>query len=161
MQSKWIGATVLFGAVSLACAATSNAEVDNVELTLSGCVVSGEAKDSFLLTNVQIEGSSLAPSHAFYRFNTSKGLKDHVGRRVEVKGKADLGDVDKGQLRVRTEDGKVTTELRSERKTVKVEDVRFGSLGSMKVDADVPTYKFEVASVKRLEGDCSSTMPVP
>ena len=130
-------------------------------MTLSGCVVAGEAKDSFLLTNVQVEGAPTAPAHAFYRFNTTKGFKDHVGRRVEVKGKADLDDVDKGKLRVRADDGKVTTEITSEHKKVKVEDVWFGSMGSMKIDADIPTYKFEVAKVSRLEGDCSNTIPVP
>ena len=163
MQNKWLGfmsAAALFGAVSLVGAAPK-VDVDDVALTLSGCVVAGEAKDSFLLTNVTVEGSSIAPAHAFYRFNTTKGLKDHVGRRVEVTGKADLNDIDKGKLRVRAEDGKVKTEITSERKKVKVEDVWFGSMGSMKIDADIPTYKFEVEKVKRLEGDCSHTIPVP
>ena len=165
MQNKWLGflsAIALFGAVSLVGAeAPKKADLDDVELTLSGCVVAGEAKDSFLLTHVQVEGPPMAPAHAFYRFNTTKALKDHVGRRVEVKGKADLDDVDEGKLKVRTDDGKVTTEITSERKTVKVENVWFGSMGSMKIDADVPTYKFEVEKVKRLEGDCSNTIPVP
>ena len=162
MQNTWLGflsATALVGAVSLVDAAPK--VDDDVELTLSGCVVAGEAKDSFLLTSVEVEGSPMAPAHAFYRFNTTKGLKDHIGRRVEVAGKADLNDVDKGKLRVRAEDGKVKTEITSERKKVKVEDVWFGSMGSMKIDADIPTYKFEVEKVKRLEGDCSHTMPVP
>ena len=162
MQNKWLGfmSAALFGAVSLVGAAPK-VDLDDVALTLSGCVVAGEAKDSFLLTNVEVEGSSIAPAHAFYRFNTTKGLKDHVGRRVEVTGKADLNDVDKGKLRVSAEDGKVKTEITSERKKVKVEDVWFGSMGSMKIDADIPTYKFEVEKVKRLEGDCSHTIPVP
>jgi len=133
-------------------------DMDDVPLTLTGCVVAGEAKDSYLLTNVTIEDTSMAPPHAFYRFNTSKGLKDHVGRRVEVKGTADLEDMDKGRLRLRVDDtGKTTTEITSERRRVKVEqNVWFGSIGSLKLDADVPTYKFEVEGVKRLAGNCSS-----
>ena len=50
----------------------------------------GEEKDSFLLTNVEVDG--IRPWHPFMRStdsNTTKGLKDHVGRRVEVTGKAD------------------------------------------------------------------------
>ena len=130
----------------------------DVPLTLAGCVIAGEAKDSYLLTNVVIDGTTAAPANAFYRFNTTKELKDHVGRRVEVKGKADLDDVDKGKVRVKVEDGKATTEVSSERRTVKVDqDVLFGSTGSMKISADVPTYKFEVESVKRLEGNCASS----
>ena len=131
-------------------------DMADVPLTLTGCVVAGEAKDSFLLTNVTIDGTTAAPIDAFYRFNTTKGLKNHVGRRVEVKGKADLDDMDKGKIRVKAEDGKMMTEVTSERSTVKVEDRWFGSAGSMKMKADVPTYKFEVESVRRLEGNCAS-----
>jgi len=159
MQTKWLGilaATACFSSVSPTLSAAPP-DMDDVPLTLSGCVVAGEAKDSFLLTNVEIDGTTLAPDHAFYRFNTTKGLKDHVGHRVEVKGKADLDDPDEGKLKVRAKDGKVTTEVKSERRTIKVEDAWFGSMGSMKIDAKVPTYKFEVEKVSRLEGNCASS----
>ena len=137
-------------------AAGAPPDLDDVPLTITGCVVAGESKDSYLLTNITLEGTTAAPPNAFYRFNTTDGLKDHVGRRVEVRGKADLDDVDEGKLRVRTDDGKTTTEITSERRTVKVDgNVWFGSLGSMKLDANVPTYKFEVEDVKRLEGNCA------
>jgi hypothetical protein len=156
MQTKWLGilaATACFSSVSLTITAAPP-DMDDVPLTLSGCVVAGEAKDSFLLTNVEIDGTTLAPTHAFYRFNTTKGLKDYVGRRVEVKGKADLDDVDEGKVKVRAKDGQVTTEVSSERRTIKVEDTWFGSMGSMKIDATVPTYKFEVEKVSPLQGNC-------
>ena len=158
MQTKWLGVLAISAMVSgySLNASAAPPDTNDVPLTLSGCVVAGESKDSFLLTNVVIDGTTMAPPHAFYRFNTTKGLKDHVGRRVEVKGMADLADVDKGKLRVKAEDGKVRTEVSSERRTVKVEDAWFGSMGSMKLQADVPTYKFEVKEVTRLEGNCSS-----
>jgi hypothetical protein len=158
MQTKWLGILAvgaLVGNYSLTTAAVAP-DMDDVPLTLSGCVVAGEAKDSYLLTNVVVDGSTLAPPNAFYRFNTTKGLKGYVGHRVEVRGKADLDDVDTGKVKVRTEDGKVTTEVKSERRTLKVEDAWFGSVGAMKLDAEVPTYKFEVDSVKPLEGKCAS-----
>ena len=163
MQNKWLGLVTVTAlvSVSLTLAAAPSDDLDDVPLTLAGCVVAGEAKDSFLLTNVEVDGTTTAPAHAFYRFNTTKGLKDHVGRRVEVKGKADLNDVDKGKLRVRRDDGKGSTEVTSERRTVKVKDVWFGSMGSMKIDAEIPTYKFEVEQVKRLEGDCTNAMAAP
>ena len=42
-------------------------------------------------------------------------------------------------------------------RTVKVDDhVWFGSLGAMKLDAEVATYKFDVDSVKPLEGNCAN-----
>src|SRR5688572_22090035 len=74
-------------------AAGAPPDLDDVPLTITGCVVAGESKDSYLLTNITLEGTTAAPPNAFYRFNTTDGLKDHVGRRVEVKGKADLDDV--------------------------------------------------------------------
>lgn len=159
MHTKWLGILAI-AAVAAGYQGTATAappDMDEVPLTLSGCVVAGEAKDSYLLTNVVVESSTMTPPHAFYRFNTTKGLKDHVGRRVEVKGKADFEDIDRGRVKVRTDDGKVTTSVSSERRTVKVEDAWFGSMGAMKLDAEVATYKFNVDSVKRLEGNCANS----
>jgi hypothetical protein len=137
---------------------TAAADLDKVPMTLTGCVIAGEAKDSFLLTNVTVDGP--VPSNVFYRFDSTKDLKKHVGQRVEVQGYADLEDMDKGKVKVDIDKGKTTTEVTSERKTVKVEsaDVFFGSLGAVtkgKMKADVATYKLDVKSVKRLEGNCS------
>ena len=139
-------------------AAPAAADLDKVPMTLTGCVVAGEAKDSFLLTNVTIDGP--VPHNVFYRFDSDKDLKKNIGHRVEVQGYADLEDMDKGKVKVKTEDGKVKTEVTSERKTVKVEseDVFFASMGAVakgKMKADVATYKLDVKSVKRLEGNCN------
>src|SRR5687768_17478357 len=132
MQTKWLGILAVSALVGNYGVTASAAlpDMDEVPLTLSGCVVAGEAKDSYMLTNVVVDGTTMAPANAFYRFNTTKGLKAHVGHRVEVKGKADLDDVDKGKVKVRTDDdGKVTTQVSSERQTVKIEDsVLFGSM---------------------------------
>ena len=134
-------------------------DMDNVPLTLTGCVVAGEAKGSFLLTNVVIGGTTMAPVHAYYRFNSTDGLQDHVGRRVEVTGKADLDDVDKGELLVKVDDkGKAFSEITSERRTVKVDrNVWFRSMGPMEMTKEMATYKFQVDSVKRAEGNCTSS----
>ena len=158
MQTKWLGilAIAAVAAGYQAPATAAPPDMDEMPLTLSGCVVAGEAKDSYLLTNVVVDAGTMTPPHAFYRFNTTKGLKDYVGRRVEVKGKADFTDVDKGKVKVRTDDGKVTTSVSSERRTVKAEDAWFGSMGAKKLDAEIATYKFNVDSVKRLGGNCDS-----
>ena len=151
-----LSAVALCAAIA-APAAAAPPDMDEMPLTLSGCVVAGEEKDSYLLTNVRIEGETLAPSNAFYRFDTTKDLKKHVGRRVEVKGKADLEDMDRGKLEVKVdEDGKAQTKITSERRTVEVDrNVWFGSTGAMKVKADVPTYKLEVDKVRRVAGNCN------
>lgn len=163
MQTKWIGILAMSALASgYGLTATAAAhDMDKVPLTLSGCVIAGEGQDSYLLTNVTVEGSEMTPPNAFYRFNTTKGLKNHVGRRVEVRGTADLDDVDKGKVEVRTDDGKVETEVKSEGRTVKVDDrVWFGSIGAMKLASEIATYKFDVKSVKPLEGNCSDASGV-
>ena len=93
MQTKWLGMLALsafVGSYSLTATAAPP-DMDDVPLTLSGCVVAGEAKDSYLLTNVVVDGTTMAPTNAFYRFNTTKGLKAHVGHRVEVTRKSRPG----------------------------------------------------------------------
>ena len=137
--------------------AAAAADMDKVPMTLTGCVVAGEAKDSFLLTNTTVDGP--VPNNVFYRFDSTKDLKSNVGKRVEVQGYAELDDMDKGKLKVKATDGKVETKITSERKTIKVpDDVWIGSMGAVgkaKIKADVTTYKLHVESVKRLEGNCS------
>jgi hypothetical protein len=136
--------------------AVAAADLDKVPMTLTGCVVAGEAKDSYLLTNTTVDGP--VPNNVFYRFDSTKDLKNNVGKRVEVQGYAELDDMDKGKLRVKATDGKVETKITSERKTVKVPaDVWIGSMGAVdkaKIKADISTYKLHVESVKRLEGNC-------
>jgi hypothetical protein len=136
------------------------ADLDKVPMTLTGCVVAGEAPNSFLLTNTTVDGP--VPHNVFYRFDSTKELKNSVGKRVEVQGYAELDDMDKGKVQVKAKDGKVETKVTSERKTVKVpEDVWIGSMGAVdkaKIKAGVATYKLHVESVKRLEGNCSHAM---
>jgi hypothetical protein len=156
MQRTWLGILAVMGlaAAHNVTASAAPPDISEVPLTLSGCVVAGEARDSYLLTNVVVDGTTITP-HAFYRFNTTKDLKNYVGRRVEVKGKADLADVDKGKVTLKTDAGKVTTSVRSERRTVTADNAWFGSPGAMKLDADIATYKFNVDSVKPLQGNCA------
>ena len=133
------------------------ADLDKVPMTLTGCVVAGEAKDSFMLTKVTVDGP--VPNNVFFRFDTTKGLKNQVGHRVEVQGYADMEDMDKGTVKVEKKDGKVETQVTSERKKVTVpSDVVIGSMGAVsqgKMKGDISTYKLDVKSVKRLEGTCS------
>lgn len=133
-------------------------DIDKVPITLTGCVMAGQAKDSYLLTNITVDGT--VPHNVYYRLDTTKGLKEQVGRRVEVQGYADLDDLDKGTLEVKTEDGKTTTAVTSERRTVTVDAPVFvGSIGSMangSMKTDIATYKLDVKSVKRLEGNCAN-----
>ena len=162
-KTIWALGTLAFAAILVMGVAAKDA--GDVPLTLSGCVIPGDAKDSFLVTNVTVSGTTAAPADAFYRLDDSKKLRDYVGHRVEINGVADLDDHDKGKVTIKEKDGKVRTEITSERKTVKAEQpVWGGTIGSMKMKGDISTYGFEVKSVKRLEGNCanaSAGMAVP
>ena len=71
MQNKWLGILAIgamAGGYSLAVAAPP--DMDDVPLTLSGCVVAGESKDSYLLTNVVVDGTS---AHTMYAAS-AKGI---------------------------------------------------------------------------------------
>jgi hypothetical protein len=163
---KLVGSIVALGfALALGTAATpAAADRDHAKITLTGCVVAGEEKNSFVLTNAVVGGEDArrAPEGAFFRLDSGKGLKNHVGRLVELSGEADLGDVDKGKLAVKTDgDGTAQASITTERKTVKAEvgkdsglvpGVMVGSEGSMK--ADISTYKFKVSKVRVLGDRC-------
>ncbi len=162
MRKHWLGivtCAAFLSSFSGAAMAAPPADVKDVPLLLSGCVVAGEKPGSFLLSNVEIDGTTLAPVRAFYRFNTTDGLERYIGRRIEVKGRADLDDVDRARIRTRARDGNVTTEVTSERRTVKVKDAWFGSMGSMTLGADVPSYKFNVEGMRPLQGNCANSRP--
>ena len=167
--TKFTAACGLTSAIVFSGQSISAQKRDNARLTLTGCVQAGEAKGSFMLTNVVITGPdvNLAPAGAFYRFNKSEGLQPHVGHRVEVTGTADLDDVDKGTLKVTTKDGKTTASVTERRNvTAKVEGsvkadaetlVWAGSDGSFsrgQMKANVDTYKFEVQGIKMLSAAC-------
>jgi hypothetical protein len=86
---------------------------DGKEMTLTGCV-QRNPDGSLTLTNAAGKDGD-ASSYILTALNTDDDerlddLKDHVGHRVEIKGKAaDRGD---GKIRVKTDSGK--TETKSE-----------------------------------------------
>jgi len=135
-------------------AGQKSADMDKVPLTIRGCVVAGDVKDSFLIKDTEIDGGGVAPADAFYRFSSTNGLASQVGYRVEIKGKADLDDPDKGKLKVKARDGKMKTTVDSEGKTVMANEKNlwFGSEGSAKLKADIVTYKFDIEHVQRIPG---------
>ncbi len=144
--------TLAISTLGLPARPAAAADEDDVPLTIRGCVVPGEAKDSFLLTDVEVQGPA-APANAFYRFDTTSGLASQVGYRVEVKGRADLDDPDKGKMKMEVEHGKVETTISTEGKTVKTEEnLWFGTEGSAKMKADIVSYKLHVDHVQRIAG---------
>jgi hypothetical protein len=147
--------SLAFSVAAPRLAVTAEAKGNEIPMTLTGCVVAGEGKDSFLLTGVTIDGD--VPRNAFYRLDSTKDLRTQVGHRVEVSGKADLGDYEKGKVKVSTDDGKTTMKVSAGGDSVKVNaaDVWAGSAGSMKMKGDIATYQLEVKHVTRIDGACN------
>ena len=79
MRKQWLGMYYACAAWVSGCGggavAAPPSDMKDVPLLLSGCVVAGEKAGSFLLSNVEIDGTTLAPVRAFYRFNTTDGLE--------------------------------------------------------------------------------------
>ncbi len=70
------------------------------DVTLTGCVAQG-ADDNFTLTHATGKDGALGSYVLVAERGDREKLADHVGHRVEIKGKAaDLGD---GRLKIKTE----------------------------------------------------------
>lgn len=170
-QRKSTTAEALVLMMSLAISALGAAQVratnanDHVPLTLTGCVRAGERPGSFLVMDVVIGGEGAeqaATAGAFFRLDGAKGLKEHVGHIVEIRGAADLSDIDRGTLELtRDGTGRTTTAISSERRTVRVAmeppergEVPVGTAGTRPVgttglaDAPIEMYKFRASAVK-------------
>ncbi len=146
--------------MSAAVMAAPKADTDKVPLTLRGCVVAGDVKNSYLLKDTEVDPAGTAPANAFYRFSSTNGLGSQVGYRVEIKGVADLNDPDKGKLKVTARDSKLKTKVDSEESMVMTNEknVWFGSDGAAKLKADIVTYKFDIEHVQRIPGGtCAAT----
>ena len=151
-------------AFTVASAQPLLADEKETPITITGCVAKGE-KSGYLLKNVSLVNGTapagVSADQIYLRLNTTNGLKAHVGHQVNVMGKADFSDMDKGKLEVtRESDGLVTVSLSSERRKVTstanpsdptVRNAPTGTSGT----ASVPTYKMKVDSVTMVSGSCS------
>ena len=158
-------ACAVLAAATAAAQSRSAVALDETPLTLTGCVVQGERPDSFLITNVKVGGAGAvsAPVGAYYRFDTVKGLKEHVNHQVEISGLADLADIDKGTVTTKTNSaGESTTSVNSERRTVTAKDtaVGAGTAGpGTSAKVAVNTYGFKVGVIRMVSNSCSDATP--
>ncbi len=168
MMSRSVGAiATLVLACSLVEADTRDSGQDPPALgkrrvILSGCVVAGEKRDTYLLMDLAIENprNEGIPVFAMYRLNTDRGLREHVGHRVQVTGIVDFRESHDGKVIVANEGpGDTTLELKARGGNVEAKvdpydasPLMVGTSG--KVEAAVPSYKMTVRSVERLPRRC-------
>jgi hypothetical protein len=68
---------------------TQSAQPANSPVTVAGCLMSGEAPDTFVLTTARTEGSGEAATYQLVGTLVGKQadtLRDQVGKRIEVNG---------------------------------------------------------------------------
>ncbi len=159
--------TFAVAATATAVRAQDHKSIDRF-VTISGCVVAGEAADSFMLKDVkQLSNGWMAPvpkdsdgAAILYWLNTTEGLADRVGKRVEVTGMVDFSDSHKGQTKVTvdpTETKDTKTELSSAGRSV---TTKVDTAAVRKVeDADKVTVKVPHAAVYDLHVKTVRTVP--
>jgi hypothetical protein len=107
----------------------ARAFADENEIKLAGCLVRGEERKGYLVTNVAGEpawqrsadativpgpvGTSGAVATIFYWLDDGVGLAEHVGHYIEVEGKLN-GDLKNGEIKLDRQRGRTTLEVRSD-----------------------------------------------
>jgi hypothetical protein len=105
-------------------------------MTVAGCLRAGEAADTFILTAAATEGSQQPGTYQLV--GNTASLADHIGNRVEVSGTLESEQ----ELATRTQ------AIEKERPK--------GTSGTPTVEtkSEVEVRRLEVASAKRISGDC-------
>lgn len=64
---------------------TQSAQPAKTPMTVAGCLKAGEAEDTYVLTTERAEGAAEPATYQLVGEQTA-GLRDHIGRRVQVQG---------------------------------------------------------------------------
>ena len=139
------------------------AQKDDVPVTITACVHEGN-NGTFVLTNVvDLSESKDAPAEAVYWLSTTKGLKDHIGHRIEVAGtyspSRDAGKTAMVKIETDAEDGETTVAVENGMKRAEFhEPVPVGTsgvVGDSTVEIVKPYRRLEVTSLRMIGASCS------
>src|SRR3954463_2713119 len=86
---------------------------DHTPVAITGCVHAGTAPDTYVLLNVdEVTDGTPVPAGAVYWLSSTKGIREHVGHKVEVRGTysldRDFGKTAKLKVKTDAERGKET-----------------------------------------------------
>jgi len=175
-----LGAVLMItAAVSGGSAAQAALQVDDKDVTITGCVVKGDG--GYVLLPLEEHGgaaSILPPAspeappagtsgipssliRVLYWLEDDDELEDHAGQRVEITGELE-DDLDEGEVSVeREDDGTVEVEFKHDGKTivVKLPDIpatagTSGAITDKEKDYQFAVRKVEVKSVRMLASTC-------
>ena len=121
-------------------------------ITLTGCVAAGTEANTYMLSNVaRSDKPGSNDSTAFYWLDSPSKLKDHVGHKVEIKGRLD-DDVDK--TKTTAKDGKVEVKGEGGRK-VEVPAGTNAAAAAGTAGTKRTNYKVKVQSVSHVSPTCA------
>jgi len=171
-------AIALVAALGLSAAMTSvtaQAQADShkyekgTTVTLQGCVVAAEKKDTWILTHVRewpIATSDMGRFGTRYYFleKIAKDLRAHGGHTIQVTGK--ISDIEKSEMEIKPgeSDGGMTVEIEGPGTNVvttaenaRVPQVIGALTGQTPKDIPITLLKVKVSELKMIAPDCTST----
>lgn len=132
-------------------------------VTLQGCVVAAEKKDTYVLTNVRewpIGNSDMGKFGKRYYWidKNAKDFRAHGGHTIQIVGK--ITDVEKSEIEVKAgeSDGGTTVEVEGPGRDVKTtaENAQVGAItGTDKKDIPITLLKLKVDDVKMVAANCN------
>jgi opacity protein-like surface antigen len=152
---------ILAAGAAAICSAGAFAADIHTPVAITGCVHAGTEPGTYVLMNVyEVTDGHAVPAGAVYWLSSTKGLKDNVGNKVEVRGTYSL-DRDYGKtakLKVKTDNatGEQTVSLENGAKKTEIkEEVRpVGTSGVVASEVKRPYRRLEVASLRTVAESC-------
>lgn len=130
-------------------------------VTLQGCVVAAEKKDTFILTNVREWPVSSTDMGKFgkrmYWIEKTDKMKDHLGHTIQLKGK--ITSVEKSEMEFK--DGGFKVEIEGPGRDVVTPASNAGVSSQNrpnKDDVPITLLKLKVDDIKMTASTCSSTL---
>jgi len=155
-----LGLSAGMSAVSAQSQADSHKYDKGSTVTLQGCVVAAEKKDTFVLTNVRewpIADSDMGKFGKRYYWldKLGKDLRAHAGHTIQVVGKID--EVKKSEIDIKTGEDPtgMTVEIEGPGKDVKTtaENAQVGALTGK--DIPITLLKVKVDDIKMIAANCN------
>ena len=132
-------------------------------VTITGCVHARTEPDMYVLLDVdEVSGNKAVPAGAVYWLSSTKGLKERVGQKVEVRGTYSL-DRDFGKtakLKIRSDPAKgeetIALENGMKKAEIKEELPAVGTTGVVATQVKRPYRRLEVQRLRMIAESCGA-----
>ena len=149
-----------FGAAALCSTGTDAAT--HTPVTITGCVHAGTDPDTYVLMNVdEVTDGHGVPAGAVYWLSTTRGLKQHVNQRVEVRGTysldRDFGKTAKLKIKSDPSTGEQTVSLENGAKKAEFKEELprpVGTTGVLPTEVKRPYRRLEVNTIMMIGASC-------